>query len=52
MSPTYILETSRGARAVSFDSLDRARAAKAEMERRVGVPLRIIERTIQERIVQ
>lgn len=49
--PIYILETQRGGRTISFDSLARARAFKASHEKASGARFRIIEQTIQEREV-
>lgn len=48
-SPIYILETSRGGRAITFDSLDRARAEVARRIAKDGTRFRIIEQTITER---
>lgn len=48
---SFLLRTNRGTNALAFDTLEAARAAKATHERRVGIPFRIIEQTIQEREV-
>jgi hypothetical protein len=47
----FILRTNRGANALSFDSLERAQAAKAIHESRVKVPFQIVRQTITEDVI-
>jgi hypothetical protein len=48
-APVYILETSRGSRALIFDNLERARADVIRRHKLHGTQFKIIEQTIVEK---
>lgn len=48
---TYILETSRGSRALAFDNIERARSEAIRRHSITGTRFKIIEQTITEREV-